>query len=120
MVGKDLVTNKKVILPPRQSSSPRSFAAATIDCEHDAADLADAERGKQPIECPLLVLWAKGSPFDEWYDPLAIWRRWAGNVSGNTLEICVPSVILSPQAHLVSLASVLTASCSVSSVVVVY
>jgi haloacetate dehalogenase len=38
-------------------------AAATIDCEHDAADA-----GKQPIKCLVLVLWAKDGPLDAWYD----------------------------------------------------
>jgi haloacetate dehalogenase len=65
-------------------------AAATIDCEHDAADLAatNADAGEQPIKYPALVLWARGGPLDEWYDhdPLAIWRRWAGDVRGSALD----------------------------------
>src|SRR5262249_54037918 len=55
-------------------------AAATIDCEHDAADM-----GKQPITCPVLVLWSKDGPLNEWYDPLAIWRQWAGDVRGESM-----------------------------------
>lgn len=63
-------------------------AAATIDCEHDAADLADAAVGQPPIRCPMLVLWAREGPLDEWYDhdPLAIWRHWAADVKGYPLD----------------------------------
>jgi haloacetate dehalogenase len=56
-------------------------AAATIDCEHDAADA-----GKQRICCPTLVLWAKGGPLDSWYDTLAVWRRWAVDVTGGAVD----------------------------------
>jgi len=41
------------------------------------------------LECPTLVLWSKDSGLDTWYaeagGPLAIWRRWAGNVSGKAI-----------------------------------
>jgi haloacetate dehalogenase len=56
-------------------------AAATIDCEHDAADA-----GKQPIKCPLLALWSKDGPLDEWYDPLTIWQHWGTDVRGAPLD----------------------------------
>jgi haloacetate dehalogenase len=40
-------------------------AAAPIDGEHDAADLANVETGKWPIKCPAHVLWVKDGPLDE-------------------------------------------------------
>jgi len=61
-------------------------AAATIDREHEVADL-DAGR---KISRPTLVLWAANSALDKWYldagGPLQIWRRWAGNVEGEAFE----------------------------------
>jgi len=60
-------------------------AAATLDRARDAADLAAGRR----IVSPLLVLWSAGGPLDTWYadagGPLAIWRRWADDVSGRAL-----------------------------------
>ena len=60
-------------------------AAASIDTALDRQDLAEGRR----IECPTLVLWSKDSGLDTWYaeagGPLAIWRRWAGNVSGKAI-----------------------------------
>jgi len=60
-------------------------AAATIDREHDRAD---ADSGRR-IRCPLLVLWARGGPLDDWYvaqgGPLALWRAWGEEVEGRSL-----------------------------------
>jgi haloacetate dehalogenase len=60
-------------------------AAATLDREHDSADLAAGRR----LAAPLLVLWAAGGPLDTWYEsmggPLGIWRRWANEVSGHAM-----------------------------------
>lgn len=60
-------------------------AAASIDLEIERAD-RDAQRR---ITCSTLVLWAKGSGLDTWYEaeggPLAIWRRWADDVTGRAL-----------------------------------
>jgi haloacetate dehalogenase len=59
-------------------------AAATVDNEHDLADL---EKSKQ-IECPLLILW--GKYMDETYggrdNILAIWSRWARHVNGESIS----------------------------------
>jgi haloacetate dehalogenase len=53
-------------------------AAATIDCEHDAAD-----RGVRRITCPTLVLWEQDGSVGRWYgDPIDIWRNWADDVTG--------------------------------------
>jgi len=61
-------------------------AAATIDREHDRAD-QDARR---PIVCPLLVLWSARGPLSSWYDkssgPLGIWRQWATDARGHSID----------------------------------
>jgi haloacetate dehalogenase len=61
-------------------------AAATLDHAHDAADRAAGRR----IACPLLVLWSGRGPLNSWYEdaggPLALWRAWAGDVSGAALD----------------------------------
>jgi haloacetate dehalogenase len=49
-------------------------AAATIDLEHDRASRAAGQK----IACPLLVLWGARGRIPQWYDPLALWRRYAG------------------------------------------
>lgn len=56
-------------------------AAATLDYRHDEAD-----RGRRRIACPVLVLWAKHGAVDAWYDPLVVWRAWAGDVRGHALD----------------------------------
>jgi haloacetate dehalogenase len=58
-------------------------AAATLDLQHDEAD-----RGRQRIACPVLVLWSKHGAVEAWYDALAIWRTWADDVQGRALD-CV-------------------------------
>ena len=56
-------------------------AAATRDFEDDEAD-----RGRRRIACPVLALWSKRGPVEAWYDPLAVWRGWAGDVRGRALD----------------------------------
>jgi haloacetate dehalogenase len=51
-------------------------AAASIDLEHDKADL------EKRVACPLLVLWAKPGAMDNLYDVLSIWKERGTNVSG--------------------------------------
>jgi haloacetate dehalogenase len=51
-------------------------AGASIDLEHDAADL------RRKIYCPLNVLWAEGGAMDKLYDVLPIWRERAADVVG--------------------------------------
>ena len=55
-------------------------AATTSDREMDLAD-----RDRRPIGCPTLVLWSGSGSVGQWYDPLEIWRLWAGDVSGHAL-----------------------------------
>jgi len=69
-------------------------AAASIDLEHDEADL-----GKK-IPCPLLVLLGEKSPLCKPYDMRAIWRERATNVTvkslpgGHELQVDVPDLFL--------------------------
>jgi haloacetate dehalogenase len=61
-------------------------AAATVDREHDNADRENSRR----ISSPVLALWSTGSALDTWYvqdgGPLAIWRSWADNVQGRSVD----------------------------------
>jgi haloacetate dehalogenase len=61
-------------------------AAATLDYEADRRDRAAGRR----VEAPTLVLWARSGPLDVWYEdaggPLAIWRAWATDVTGQPLD----------------------------------
>jgi haloacetate dehalogenase len=57
-------------------------AAAGIDLEHDRADHAAGRR----IEAPLLVLWSAHDIAGQHFDPIAVWRRWAVQVSGRALD----------------------------------
>ena len=59
-------------------------AAATIDLEHDAADL-----GRNKILCPLLVLWGARGFVGQHYDVVDVWRDWvdsAVQVDGAALD----------------------------------
>jgi haloacetate dehalogenase len=57
-------------------------AAASLDRAHDEADGAAGRR----IACPVLALWSGAGALGSWYEaeggPLALWRRWAGDVRG--------------------------------------
>jgi haloacetate dehalogenase len=57
-------------------------AGAGLDVEHDLADKGRQRR----IRCPLLALWGTRWHLEDWYDVLAIWREWAGDVSGRGLD----------------------------------
>jgi haloacetate dehalogenase len=54
-------------------------AAASIDLEHDEADL------NRKIVCPLLALWAKRGAMHRMFDVAATWRERATNVKGKAL-----------------------------------
>jgi len=54
-------------------------AGASIDLEHDAADIDER------IRCPLHVLWADGGAMARLYDVLAIWRERGTNVTGRAM-----------------------------------
>jgi haloacetate dehalogenase len=55
-------------------------AAATLDRAND-----DADSEGHPIKCPVLALWSERGAVAEWYEPLDIWREWAGDVRGGPL-----------------------------------
>lgn len=57
-------------------------AAASIDMEHDRADV---ERGHK-IVCPLRVLWGAKATLHRCFQPLDEWRHMARDVSGRALE----------------------------------
>jgi haloacetate dehalogenase len=54
-------------------------AGASIDLEHDAADLSNK------IACPLLALWGEKGPMNRLYDVLATWKELGTSVSGKAL-----------------------------------
>jgi haloacetate dehalogenase len=55
-------------------------AAASIDLEHDEADM------RARLQCPLLVLWGKAGLMDKSYDVLETWRERANDVSGFSID----------------------------------
>jgi haloacetate dehalogenase len=61
-------------------------AAATIDREHDEADLNSGRR----IACPTLALWSLRGPLGTWYEdaggPDGIWREWCISVRGEPMR----------------------------------
>jgi haloacetate dehalogenase len=60
-------------------SSEDYRAAASIDLDHDAADL------DRKVACPLLVLWGEYGEMNRQYDVLATWRERASNVTGRAV-----------------------------------
>ncbi len=55
-------------------------AGASIDLEHDAASR------ERRIECPLLVLWGGRGFVNRHYAVLDVWREYANDVRGHTLD----------------------------------
>jgi len=72
----------------RTSSDPANIhamcedyrAGASIDLQHDAADLS------KKIACPFMTLWGLKGPMGRIYDVLAIWRDWADHVDGRSID----------------------------------
>jgi haloacetate dehalogenase len=56
-------------------------AGASIDLEHDKADLDK----KNKVKAPLMTLWAEKGAMARLYDVMAIWREFAATVSGKGL-----------------------------------
>jgi haloacetate dehalogenase len=69
-------------------------AGASIDLEHDAADLG------RKIACPLLVLWGERGNVGRLFDPMAVWRERAADVrggpmpSGHNIQLDAPEPFL--------------------------
>ncbi|MDQ4106938.1 MAG: alpha/beta hydrolase [Actinomycetota bacterium] len=57
-------------------------AAASIDLVHDEAD---AERGRR-VECTLLALWGAHGVVERHHDVKGVWRKYARDVQGRSLE----------------------------------
>jgi haloacetate dehalogenase len=57
-------------------------AGATTDRADDDADRAAGRL----IGCPVQVLWSAGGPVGSWYDPVAVWRAWAPDVTGEAVD----------------------------------
>jgi haloacetate dehalogenase len=57
-------------------------AGATCDRRLDDEDRAAGRR----IGCPTQVLWGGRGALAAWYDTLAVWRDWAGDVTGRALD----------------------------------
>ncbi len=58
-------------------------AGLGIDREHDDADRAAGRR----VRCPTLVAWSLRDDLEDlWSDPVAIWREWADDVRGATID----------------------------------
>ena len=55
-------------------------AAATIDILHHKRDR------RKKINFPILVLWGKKGTIEKLYDPIKIWKNWATNVTGFSLN----------------------------------
>ena len=56
-------------------------AGASIDLEHDKADL---DKGKK-IQCPFLTLWSASGPMGRLYDVMAVWKEFATKAGGKGL-----------------------------------
>ena len=61
-------------------------AAASVDREHDRADLQNGRR----VVCPTLALWSARGPLSTWYDaeggPIELWRPWCDDVRGQAID----------------------------------
>jgi haloacetate dehalogenase len=81
------VTNEIQLEYLRTSSDPANIhamcedyrAGASIDLEHDEADLS------KKVGCPLLTLWGLKGPMGRIYDVLTIWKERGVNVTGKGL-----------------------------------
>ncbi|HEV2094798.1 MAG TPA: alpha/beta hydrolase [Rubrobacter sp.] len=57
-------------------------AAATVDFAHDAEDREAGNR----ITCPVLALWGSRGNLEDWYDVLEVWRGWADDLDGRSID----------------------------------
>ena len=71
----------------------RCFTKKTIhaSCEDYRAastiDLIDHNKDKEKkISCPTLILWGRQGTIEELYNPIKIWKKWASDVRGYSLD----------------------------------
>ena len=61
-------------------------AAASLDREHDRADVENGRR----IACPTLALWSAKGPLSTWYaaegGPIELWKPWCDDVRGHAVD----------------------------------
>jgi haloacetate dehalogenase len=58
-------------------------AGLTVDRQHEEVDRAAGNR----LQLPLLVLWSQRDNLEDLYgDPLVIWRDWADDVRGHSID----------------------------------
>lgn len=58
-------------------------AGLTVDRAHDESDRAAGTR----LHCPLLFIWADRDDMVDLYgDPVAVWSKWAGNVTSASID----------------------------------
>ncbi|WP_369138407.1 alpha/beta fold hydrolase [Modestobacter versicolor] len=57
-------------------------AGATCDRRLDDEDRAAG----RTLSCPVQVLWGARGALPAWYDPLEVWRPWAGDVTGGPVD----------------------------------
>ena len=55
-------------------------AGASIDLVHHKEDF------EKKITCPVQILWGKKATVEELYDPVAVWKEWAINVEGKSIN----------------------------------
>jgi haloacetate dehalogenase len=76
-------------------------AGLTVDRQHEEADREAGNR----VRSPLLVLWSRRGDLEDLYgDPLAIWRDWADDVRGHSIDSAHHMAEEAPEALAVALA----------------
>ena len=88
--------NRKAVFTPvalqtymRYASMPEVIHASCEDYRAGATydfALDEADRGRKKIGVPLLALWGARGEVGKWYDVLAVWRDWAGDVRGSAID----------------------------------
>ena len=63
-----------------QASCEDYRAGASIDLVHHEEDF------DKKISCPLQVLWGSKATIEELYDPIKVWKEWALNVEGQSID----------------------------------
>jgi len=75
-------------------------AGLTVDRQHEEADRAAGNR----LRTPLLVLWSQRDDLEDLYgDPLVIWRDWADDVRGHSIDSAHHMAEEAPEALAVAL-----------------